>query len=110
MMEAWRVTYSPAARDDLKTIYSYIAFQLKERQTARNQSNRIRNAIRSLDRFPNRHTAVEWEPWSSMGMRRLPVDNFLVFYLVNEEKHLVTVVRIFYGGRDIERLIQIENQ
>lgn len=53
---------------------------------------------------------VDWEPWASMGMRKLPVDNFLVFYLVNQEECLVMVVRIFYGGRDIENIIQNEEQ
>ncbi len=106
MTGTYRIAYSPAAKDDLKDIYSYIAFQLQERQTARNQTNRIRNAIRSLDHLPNRHVAVDWEPWASMGMRKMPVDNFLVFYLVNQEEHMVTVVRVFYGGRDIETMVQ----
>lgn len=40
-----------------------------------------------------------------MGMHQLPVDNFIVYYLVNDEERTVTVVRIFYSGRDIERII-----
>lgn len=40
-----------------------------------------------------------------MGMHQLPVDNFIVYYLVDDETGTVTVVRVFYGGRDIERII-----
>ena len=52
--------------------------------------------------MPDRHEAMEREPWKSMGMRKLPVDNYIVFYIVDHDKKVVTVVRIVYGGRDIE--------
>ena len=38
--------------------------------------------------------------------RELPVDRYVVYYLVNDEEHMVNIVRIFYGGRDAERLLQ----
>lgn len=40
-----------------------------------------------------------------MGMHQLPVNNFIVYYLVDDEAGTVTVVRIFYGGRDIEGIV-----
>lgn len=40
-----------------------------------------------------------------MKMYQLPVDNFIVYYLVDNGKRAVTVARIFYGGRDIEGII-----
>lgn len=110
MTEGYAVRYSPAARDDLKSIYSYIAFNLKEKQTAKNQADRIRSAVRSLAQFPNRHEKVDWGPWDSMGMRKMPVDRYIVFYLVDEENRTATVTRIFYGGRDIEGMIQNKNR
>ena len=39
-----------------------------------------------------------------MGMHKLPVDNFVVFYTVDGDSMTVTVIRIVYGGRDIESL------
>ena len=35
-----------------------------------------------------------------MKMHQLPVENFIVYYLVDDKER--TVARIFYGGRDIE--------
>lgn len=40
-----------------------------------------------------------------MKMHQLPVDNFIVYYLVDDEEMAVTVVRVFYGGRDIEEIV-----
>ena len=56
--------------------------------------------------MPERYVAVDWEPWSSRGMRKLTVDNYVVYYLVEPTAQLVTVVRIFYGGRDVENIIK----
>ncbi len=109
-MRKYAVAYSPAARDDLKGIYSYIALQLKEPTTARNIVNRIRKQIRDLNTAPEKFASVEWEPWASMGMRRFSVGIFVVYYLVNSEKALVTVNRIFYGGRNIEGIIQTDEE
>ncbi len=97
----FKVVYSPESIDDLRAIYLYIANELKEPETARKQIDRIRSKIRGLDSFPGKYAKVEWAPWSDMDMRRISVDNYLVFYLVNNEKSEVTIVRVFYGGRDI---------
>lgn len=110
MNSSYSVVYSPKAREDLKEIYSYIAFTLLVPSTAEGQVNRIRKAIRSLDTMPQRNPAVEWEPWRSMGMRKIPVDNFVVFYTVDENASTVTVIRIVYGGRDMENLASEETE
>ena len=31
-----------------------------------------------------------------------PVDNYLVFYIPDKNTKIVTVIRVMYGGRDIE--------
>ena len=70
-----KVVYSPAAQDDVKDIFNYIAYELQAPQAARNQVNRIRSAIKKLNSMPERHEVVFWEPWASMGMRKIPVNN-----------------------------------
>lgn len=56
----------------------------------------------ALDFMPSRYARVEWEPWRSMEMHRLTVDNFVVYYTIDDSTLIVTVIRIFYGGRDVE--------
>ncbi|MDD7739108.1 MAG: type II toxin-antitoxin system RelE/ParE family toxin [Fusicatenibacter sp.] len=105
MTERYSVSYSESALDDLREIYTYIANELLVPETAAAQVRRIRKEVRLLDLMPGRHVLVEWEPWHSMEMHQLPVDNFIVYYLVNNEAGTVTVVRIIYGGRDTERIL-----
>ncbi len=105
MTNVYNVQYSSEAVDDLREIYAYIANELLSPDVAKNLIRRILSAIRKLDFMPNRHPLVGWEPWHSLGMRLLPVNNFNVYYLVNTAELTVLIVRIFYSGRDIENLI-----
>lgn len=102
----YAVWYSPVSKQDLKSIYTYIAYDLRAKDTAKGLVNRIRTGIRSLSDLPERYALVDWEPWHGMGMRKMPVDNYLVYYLVHHETREVEIVRIFYGGRDIAGIVQ----
>jgi toxin ParE1/3/4 len=110
MSNTYQITYSSEALDDIRKIYSYIAFELQVPETALNQVNRIRKQIRSLDFMPMRYGIVDWEPWKSMKMHKLPIDNYIVFYLADSNLHTVTIVRIVYGGQDIEGNVKSEQQ
>lgn len=105
MTEEYNVIYSPAAAEDLTSIYAYIAFELEAPGAATHQINRIRQSIKTLNLFPARHIQVDWEPWFSIGMREMPIDNYVVYYLTNKETHTVIIVRIFYSGQDVENIV-----
>lgn len=99
----FRLNYSAEARLDLKNIYQYIAHKLLMPEVAARQTERIMKAVRSLEQMPMRHRLYEEEPWYSQGLRVLPVDNYLVFYLPDKDNATVNIIRIMYGGRDIEK-------
>lgn len=83
----YKVAYSAGARQDLRDIYKYIAFELQEPDTAAGQTRRIMKAARSLNEMPMRHKLYEEEPWYSLGMRFVPVDNYLIFYLPDQRSN-----------------------
>lgn len=105
MMNNYKVSYSGEALSDLREIYSYIAYELLVPKTAAAQIKRIREKIRSLDFMPACHELVEWEPWQSMNMLQLPIDNYIAYYLVDDKTKMVIITRIFYGGRAIKGII-----
>ena len=104
MNDRYDVVYSPEALEDLRNIYSYIAFTLLAPGTAKGQVDRIKKEIRSLDFMPARNPIVNWEPWKSLRMHKVPVDNFVVFYTIDNNSSVVTIIRILYGGRDIANI------
>jgi toxin ParE1/3/4 len=99
----WKVEYAEHARLDLRDIYGYIAETLLEPETARKQTSRIMEAVDSLDYMPMRFRLYYNEPWRSYGLRVMPVDNYAVLYLPNDAVHTVTVIRVVYSRRDIDR-------
>lgn len=40
------------------------------------------------------------------GLRFVPVDNYLIFYLPIDETNTVSIVRIIYAGRDMNKQLQ----
>lgn len=102
-MSAWKVIYTEQAENDLRGIYEYIAFSLLEPEIAKRQTKRIMEAAAKLNEMPFRCRLYEKEPWRGKGLRVLPVDNYLVFYLPVEDKETVAIIRIMYGGRNIEK-------
>lgn len=107
MSDKYAIVYTPEALNDIKKIYSYIAFELSVPNVGENQVNRIRKTIRSLDLFPLRNPIVDWEPWKSMGMRKVPIDNFIVFYTIDDKESAINIIRIVYSGQDIQSLLML---
>ena len=100
-MKHYTVQITDKALADMEGIYEYIAVQLQAPENAMGQYNRIAEAIEKLDLFPERVRVMESEPEQSMGLRQLPVDNYSVFYVVKEERVIVT--RVLYSASDISR-------
>lgn len=101
----YEVVISNEAEKDLRGIYEYIAFDLLSPENASGQLKRLEDSIMGLGKMPNRFRAYESEPWHSRGLRQLPVDNYVVFYISDEETQVVNVVRVMYSGRDIDNVL-----
>ncbi len=105
-MSNYYVSYSDEAKDDLRNIFMHIAYNLESRDNAEGQVNRIREAIKKLDKFPKRNPSFPYEPWARLGMRRLKVDNYVVLYIVDETNERVEIVRIPYGAMDLDKFFE----
>ena len=83
----------------MEEIYRYIADKLKSPENAIGQYNRIADEILSLHIFPARYPPVDFEPERSLGLRRMLVDNYSVFYVVRGS--CVIVTNVLYSASDI---------
>ena len=97
-MKSYAVQITEEALSDMEALYSYIAVRLKAPENAMKQYNRIADAIVSLKEFPDRFAYVELEPEYSMGIHRMLVDHFVVFYVIDTDT--VTVTDVLYGASD----------
>ncbi len=99
-MKRYKVLMTEPAADDLQEIARYISRELREPAIAQRLVGKIKEAVMSLADMPTRYAPVGDERLASQGIRKLIVDNYILFYVVSEKDMAVTVVRILYVRRD----------
>lgn len=100
----FHVTITASAENDLTRIFAYISTELCNPEAAEALLAKLETSIASLRIFPNRFPVYETENQTT-AIRRLVVDNFLVFYTVDTEAALVQVIAILYAKRNIAAII-----
>ena len=98
----YEVELSEQADSDLRGIFEYIAFELQSPENASGQLDRLEEQILSLDTMPERYRKYEKEPWKSRGLHVVPIDNYCVLYIVDNDDRTVSIMRVMYAGRDID--------
>lgn len=102
----YEVTTTDQADTDLRGIYEYIAFELLSPDNAIGQLDRLEKNIMGFEEFPEKFRHYEKEPWHSRGLRVMPVDNYLVFYIPDKDAGIVTVIRVMYAGMDVDNQLK----
>ena len=100
------IEYTFRAREDLREIYEYITYELLVPETAKKLAERIMADIRSLENMPGRYPLYNNEPLHTRRLHFLPVKNYLVFFTIQNETETVSIVRIMYNGRDLDRQLE----
>lgn len=94
------VRLTSQAIGQIEETVQYISKILLVPETARKWADTLQCEIGKLDSMPSRYPLTEEEPWHTRGIRKMPVKNFLVYYLVDEEKKTVWVTAVIYGRRN----------
>ena len=98
-MKLYNVEITDEALSDMDEIYYYIAVQLQAPENALGQYNRIAENILLLNTMPERYPIIESEPEKARGVRFMPVDNYSVFYVINNDRVIIT--NVVYSASDI---------
>lgn len=99
---SYNIVYSELSESDLKDIAVYISQKLGQKNTAQRLVRRIIKEIKSLEDMPKRFRLYDRTLFHDLHF--MPVENYIVFYYVNDENSTVYISRIFYAGRDISDL------
>lgn len=104
-MDKYKVIIEPTAENDLYEIFHYIGGILHEPRSAERIYFAIKDQVSSLSEMPLRYPLIQEEPYRSMGVRRIQIESYTAFYLVNENDLSVHVFRILYSRREWKNLI-----
>ncbi|NMM65082.1 type II toxin-antitoxin system RelE/ParE family toxin [Clostridium sp. P21] len=99
-MSTYNIQITEPAEEDLYEIGVYISKELLEPETAKKVISKIAKEINSLADMPLRNALVVDERLAYNGIRKIIVNNYIIFYVVNDESKTVTIIRVLYSRRD----------
>ena len=101
----YSVHFTKIATHDLDDIYRYISEELFADNVAIEMLKRIENSIMQLKKFPKMGSKVKDGYLRMKGYRKIIVDSYITFYIVDDEKEQVIIMRVLYGKRKYEDLL-----
>lgn len=93
----------PLAVQDLEQIFEYISIDLGNPTAGLKQINDFQMALDKVCEFPESCPVVKNEYVKDKTLRKLVVNNYIVFYRIRDNE--IQVVRVIYGMRNYENLL-----
>jgi len=94
------------AEEDILETVSYITNVLKAPAAANNLLDEIERHEETLENTPNIYPFVPDEYLAQRGLKFTRIKNYLLFYTVNEDERIVTVIRFLYARRDWKNILK----
>ena len=100
----YNISFTDISKKELRQIYLYIKINLESPLTAIELIKTIIKSIKDLNFIPNRFPIYK-ELNNGIIIRRMPVENFSVFYSVDDKEQSVVIHKVIYSKRDLDKLI-----
>lgn len=97
--------YLPVAMRDMVDIVRYISEELQNPAAADRLAVKLFEAGESLKDFPYSHPVYLPIRPLKHEYRKLVVQNYLMFYWIDEQNKMITIARVLYAKRDWEKII-----
>ena len=100
----YKVIFSDAARQDIRSALRYIRFTLQNKKAADDLRSKAKVITESLADLPERFQLVNDPILSSCGIRAVGINSYLAFYTVSEDGY-VYIVRFLYSRRNWAKIL-----
>ena len=101
----YKIQFLPSARNDLLETAEYIASELGNERAAVRLAEKILKGTEILAEFPYSYPVYTPIRPLKYEYRKLTVENYLVFYTVDEKDKTVTVMRVVYARRNVAKIL-----
>lgn len=98
--------FTEKAEQDFDEILRYISFDLANPIAAQNLGRKIFEKIDMIRAFPDSCTLVDNEFLSDKSVRKLLVDNYIIYYKAHFDEKMISIVRIIYGKRNLDETLK----
>lgn len=99
---------TPSAEREINDAADYIEYALKNPQAADDLLDDVENVLSTLRERPQRIRMIPDPVLEAWGIRFIRIRNYLAFFVVDEERQRVNIVRFLYAKRDWMTLLHNE--
>lgn len=93
----YRIKYTDKCLEDIDSIYEYILKEFKSEITLKKLGTKINTTIKVLANSPKAYASIQKVDKLKRQYRRIPINNFVLLYTIDEEKKIVYIAHMFYG-------------
>lgn len=99
-------SFTEKAMRDFDEILHYISVELANPTSAKILGKKIFEKIDNVRSFPESGALVDNEFLTDKTVRKLLVENFIVYYKANHDEKNITVIRIIYAKRNLDEILR----
>ena len=93
-MDKYKVRLNQQAFREINDIFAYIALEKLSPENAKGQTDRIWEALKKLEIFPQSHQERTEGKYAGKGYRQLLIDNYIAIFRIDESNKTVYVVTV----------------
>lgn len=103
--DKYKIEYTFSSRDDMRKMKKYILDTFKYRELGENFTKKMKEAIEGLKTLPAGYDTVGFQ-YRGYDIHLKTYRTYLFFYVVDDEKKTVTVLRVMQDGMDWQFILK----
>lgn len=107
---SYNIIISQKAEKDIIEAADYIEFILHNPKAVDDLLDKVAEEIEKLSVMPAKFGIVDEPVLKAWGVRMFSVNNYFVFYRINEAANSVNIVRFLYGKRNWKSILRLDVQ
>ena len=103
--DKYKIEYTFSSLDDMRKMKKYILDTFKYRELGENFTKKMKEATEGLKTLPTGFDTVGFQ-YRGYDIHMKPYRTYLFFYVVDNEKKTVTVLRVMQDGMDWQFILK----
>lgn len=104
----YKLEFLPIAKKDIDNIIYYISNKLQNPTASSKLAIKLIKGANSILTFPYGAAIYKTKNELKYEYRSIKINNFLMFYTIDEDSKIVTIVRVIYEKMNINNILEWE--
>ena len=95
---------------DIDAAYQYIKLNLEAPMAAENLMRELKIKLNYLKENPFARSFVQDKFLANIGFRPIKIKNYVIYYIIDENKNEINLIRFLYNKRDWKNILREEKE